>query len=67
MKVDTEKVLLAVGRLTEAKDYPNLLNAIKLLKKQRTDFKLFIVGDGPLRSYLENMLEELSLKSTLNY
>ncbi|WP_338365368.1 glycosyltransferase [uncultured Pseudoalteromonas sp.] len=62
LKVDSKKVLLAVGRLTEAKDYPNLLNAIKLLKKQRTDFKLFIVGDGPLKRGLENKLEELSLK-----
>ncbi|MDO6463670.1 glycosyltransferase [Pseudoalteromonas carrageenovora] len=61
LNINHKKILLAVGRLTEAKDYPNLLNAIKLLKKQRTDFKLFIVGDGPLKSYLINMIEELNL------
>ncbi|TMP05559.1 glycosyl transferase [Pseudoalteromonas sp. S3178] len=62
LSIGHKKLLLAVGRFTEAKDYPNLLNAIKLLKKQRTDFKLFIVGDGPLKSYLENMIEEFDLK-----
>ncbi|HDZ33950.1 MAG TPA: glycosyltransferase [Pseudoalteromonas sp.] len=63
----SKKLLLAVGRLTEAKDYPNLLLAIQLLKKQRTDFKLLIVGDGHLKSYLVDMVRELELTEYVQF
>lgn len=45
-------LLLAAGRLTLAKDYPNLLNAMTLLPEH---FKLIIIGDGELRDEI-NML-----------
>ncbi|MGC5341153.1 glycosyl transferase, partial [Escherichia coli] len=53
---DSTAVLLAVGRLVEAKDYPNLLNAINHLILSKTsncnDFILLIAGDGALRNKL---------------
>ncbi|WP_373331805.1 glycosyltransferase [Thiopseudomonas alkaliphila] len=61
LELGTKKMLLAVGRLDIQKDYPNLLSAISELKNHRQDFKLFIVGDGPLRSKLQGLLEELKL------
>ncbi len=48
-------LILAVGRLTEAKDYPNLLNALVLVLEELPDVKLWIVGDGHLK---ENLLTE---------
>ncbi|MGE4403629.1 MAG: glycosyltransferase [Desulfobulbus sp.] len=60
----TEKnIILAVGRFNEAKDYPNLLNAISILRNKRDDFKLIIVGDGPLKSELTTYVEHLRLDS----
>lgn len=55
-------MLLAVGRLTHAKDYPNLLHAISLLsQKSMRSFKLFIAGDGELRAAIEQLIQKLEL------
>ncbi len=49
---DSSPLLLAVGRLWEAKDYPNLLRAFAGLKGNSMLPRLVIVGDGPLREEL---------------
>ena len=57
------KIILAIGRFSEQKDYPNLLNAIQLFKAENeTPFKLLIAGDGELRSSIESLLDELDIK-----
>lgn len=57
------KIILAVGRFNEQKDYPNLLTAIHLLKKEcEFDFKLIIVGNGELRALIKETIDELELK-----
>lgn len=57
------RVILAVGRFSEQKDYPNLLKAVSLLKKEITyPFKLIIAGDGELRRLIEDMIENLGLE-----
>ena len=43
-------ILLAVGRLVEAKDYPNLLQAFSRLASSTA--RLWIIGDGPLKDDL---------------
>ena len=56
-------LILAVGRFSEQKDYPNLLQAFKTLKNKSTgDIKLIIAGDGELRSEIESIIDELGLK-----
>jgi glycosyltransferase involved in cell wall biosynthesis len=47
--------ILAVGRLIEAKDYPNLLDAAALLQARGVRFRLRIAGDGPLRGELVSL------------
>ena len=47
------KVLLSVGRLTEAKDQFTLLSAIEILKKQGRNIYLILIGDGEMRKPLE--------------
>lgn len=60
---ESYKIILAVGRLSDAKDYPNLLKAISLLKQEITyPFKVLIVGDGELRDTIENAVDNLNLK-----
>lgn len=57
-------VLLAIGRLTEAKDYPNLLNAFAYFLKSSSINKkslLYIVGSGELDYELKKMAQELSI------
>ncbi len=59
---DDEKLILAVGRFNIQKDYLNLLNAIYKLKNTGSlKFKLFIAGDGELRSLIESKIIELDL------
>jgi glycosyltransferase involved in cell wall biosynthesis len=53
-------VVLAVGRLNEAKDYPTLIRAFAKLRKQR-DVRMVILGEGELRSVLETILIEVGL------
>lgn len=60
------KVILAVGRFSRQKNYPNLLNAIKILKeKANLPFKLLIAGDGELREYIEKLIDGLNLKDDI--
>lgn len=60
---ESYKLILAVGRFNEAKDYPNLLKAINLLKKEIAyPFKLIIAGDGELRNLIEDMIASLDLE-----
>lgn len=60
---ESYKLILAVGRFNEAKDYPNLLEAISLLKKEITyPFKLIIAGDGELRNLIEDIIRSLGLE-----
>jgi len=54
-------VILAVGRLTAAKDYPTLLQAFRELR-HRHRARLLILGEGEERAELESMVMELGLK-----
>ncbi|RAL21122.1 glycosyl transferase [Lujinxingia litoralis] len=54
-------LVLAVGRLTPAKDYPNLLDAMARLK-QTHSARLLILGEGELRAELEARIADLGLE-----
>lgn len=53
-------VILGVGRLSEIKDYPTLLRAFLRVRRQ-IDARLIILGEGPLRKPLENLVQQLGL------
>lgn len=53
---DTDYLFINVGRLTQAKDQTNLITAFALLKKQYSNIKLIVVGEGKLREYLEEQI-----------
>lgn len=61
-----EKIFLAVGRLVEAKDYPNLLRAFDIISKEN-NVNLIIAGDGPLRENLFKLCEALGIKDKVNF
>lgn len=59
---DNVKVLLAVGRLTEAKDYPNLFAAFSIVHAQDPSTRLVVIGCGEEESYLRSLAQHLDIK-----
>lgn len=53
-------VLIGVGRLTAQKDFPNLLNALRIVRKQE-DVRLMILGEGSDRADLEALAVSLGV------
>ncbi|MDY3306098.1 glycosyltransferase [Psychrobacter sanguinis] len=54
-------LFLSIGRLTEQKDYPNLLNAFSVIKENNLNVKLAIIGKGELEHELKKLVEKLCL------
>ncbi|KZS23636.1 glycosyltransferase [Wohlfahrtiimonas chitiniclastica] len=52
---------LSVGRLVDAKDYPNLLHAIAQVIQINQNVHFNIAGDGELRSMIEALIEQLGI------
>jgi len=62
-----EKIILAVGRLSEQKDYPTLLNAFTKISMKTKNIKLWIIGDGPLRESLKSLASNLGLGERVTF
>lgn len=58
-----DKVVLSVGRHTDQKGFDLLLTAWKKLEEQFRDWKLLIVGNGPLLPYHRQLAGSLNLKN----
>ncbi len=55
---------VAVGRLSEQKDYFTLIKAFEILKNQfQKEYKVLILGEGNLRSQLENEIKNRNLEN----
>jgi len=54
-------VVLAIGRLNQAKDYPMLIRAFARLRAERRALRLMILGEGELRPMLESLIAECGL------
>lgn len=54
-------VFLAMGRMSPEKDHPKLIRAFAEVRAARPDAKLVLLGDGPLRPELEQMISALAL------
>ena len=59
--------LLFAGRLVEQKNIPTLLEAARLLADRSRQFRLVIVGDGPLRESLRRKVKVLGLQSYVEF
>lgn len=57
-------VVVAAGRLAPWKGFADLIRSVHLLT-QRRRVRLLILGDGPLRSELQVLIEELGLLDTI--
>ena len=54
-------VILSVGQLRERKGFQYLIEACGILHQQGVDFECRIVGEGPMRSALEQKIQALNL------
>jgi glycosyltransferase involved in cell wall biosynthesis len=64
------KLILAVGRLNEQKDYPNLLHAFAQLPLSVAggmQHQLCIAGEGPLRGQLEALAVQLGIADRVQF
>lgn len=59
--------LLFVGRLTEQKSPQTLLDAFSQLQSQGNNLTLQIVGDGPLRSALQQQASRLNIDQSVQF
>jgi len=55
-----EKIIVAVGRLVEQKDYPTLIKAFKIVS-EHLKAKLLILGKGPLENELKTLVHALGI------
>ena len=53
--------ILSVGRLVEKKGFDVLLRSLAELRRQRTDFFCRVVGDGPERDHLSELIRRFDL------
>ena len=60
-------LLLAVGRMSEAKDYPNLFIALSLLGGLRSGCQLFVAGGGQLLVPLARQVKEMGLQDCVHF
>ena len=51
--------------MVDAKDQDTLIKAVAQLPKE--DFELWLVGDGPRRSLLENLVKELHIENSVKF
>lgn len=56
-----QKILLAVGRLAPQKGFDSLIEAFSQLAKKHADWNLVILGEGPEREQLQDIIVRLGL------
>jgi len=56
---------IMIGRLEPRKHYDHAIFAIKYATRRNPDIKLYIIGDGPLRSTLAGLIRRLSLEKNV--
>ena len=62
----SRKLLLSVGRLTEQKDYPTLIDAFTLIADRVPDWDLRIVGEGECRNNLQERIVKAGLQERIS-
>jgi teichuronic acid biosynthesis glycosyltransferase TuaC len=60
------KIAISVGALREVKNHKLLISAFAKALESQPKLRLFIVGEGPLRPALENLIRELNLQERVS-
>ena len=62
---DTDKVILFVGRIAKEKSIEIILNELPAVFTEDPSVKFLIVGDGPHKETLENLVTELNINNNV--
>lgn len=62
-----DTVLISVGRLAEEKNWPTLLDAVKIVFEQQANTRLVLLGDGPARQDLERYAKKLGIADRVTF
>jgi len=65
--ITSKFVALAIGRFVEKKGFEYAIRAMKLVTAKTKNISLILIGDGPLRKQLENLVSELDLKDYVKF
>jgi glycosyltransferase involved in cell wall biosynthesis len=57
--------IITISRFVEKKGIPYLLEALSVLKKDGVNVDYTLIGDGPLKSDYESLIEKFNLKDTV--
>lgn len=60
-------MLITIGRLVPAKRYDRLLQSVQQVFRQYPDYKLLIMGEGPLRPALEQQSQALGIQDKVKF
>jgi len=61
------RLIVYVGRLSEEKGLPTLIEAAGKLRRQGRDFRLYLVGEGPLLDSLQQRIGQVDLDENLRF
>lgn len=61
-----KKVIVAIGRMTNGKNYSLLLNAFAKISAELPDYKLIILGEGYKRNELQLLAQDLCISSKVD-
>jgi len=66
-KIFNKEYFIAVGRLSQVKNYPFMINAFAQLKKSvvEFDYNLVILGDGEEKENIQFLIKELNLEESI--
>lgn len=63
--INNEKTLITLGRLTEQKAQWHMIRAFKNVVMRIPDAKLVILGEGDKKAYLQDLISNLNLSSSI--
>lgn len=63
----SNKTLISVGRLEAQKDFKTLIEALKLIREERKDVNLVIVGDGSQKNQLMQFAKKIGVKPYVHF
>lgn len=67
IEIKEEKVIMFVGSLRPVKGVKYLIEAMKITADKNKNMRLFIVGDGEERKYLENLVRNLNIERYVTF
>ena len=62
-----ERVLLSIGRIAKEKNVERILRVFPLLRERCPDVRFVLVGEGPQRTYLEELAQELGVAEHVTF